>query len=229
MEAGYSLEDAARHAKIKATKSKSPWERLADWEEGRDRPTLNQLQQIAKAYFRPVLTFYMSDPPKPNDDVADYRTIADADVRQPTPALRALVSKMKARQQEVLDILFEGEEALEPLPFIGSFRSTRNETAVAKDIERVLGLPLSRRESLNDNASLLRLIRNSAENAGIYVLAEGDLGSYHTDIPASVFRGFALADTIAPFVVLNDNDAKAAQTFTLIHELASPLDWRFRD
>lgn len=35
-----------------------------------------------------------------------------------------------------------------------------------------------------------------------------------------VFRGFALADGIAPFVVINDQDAKSAWSFTLAHELA---------
>lgn len=35
-----------------------------------------------------------------------------------------------------------------------------------------------------------------------------------------MFRGFALADELAPFVVINDNDAEAARPFTLIHELA---------
>ena len=52
------------------------------------------------------------------------------------------------------------------------------------------------------------------------MLLLGDLGSYHSDIGEEVFRGFALADDIAPFVVINDNDATTARSFTLIHELA---------
>ena len=35
-----------------------------------------------------------------------------------------------------------------------------------------------------------------------------------------MFRGFAIADPMAPFVVVNDQDAKAAWSFTLLHELA---------
>ena len=45
-------------------------------------------------------------------------------------------------------------------------------------------------------------------------------GRTHSDIGEDVFRGFALADGLVPFVVINDNDAEAARPFTLIHELA---------
>jgi Zn-dependent peptidase ImmA (M78 family) len=52
------------------------------------------------------------------------------------------------------------------------------------------------------------------------VLLVGNLGSYHTDVDAQVFRGFSLADPVAPFVVVNENDSRAAWSFTLLHELA---------
>ena len=52
------------------------------------------------------------------------------------------------------------------------------------------------------------------------MLLIGDLGSYHTAISLETFRGFALADPLAPFVVINDQDSRAAWSFTLLHELA---------
>jgi Zn-dependent peptidase ImmA (M78 family) len=220
-EAGISLAEAAGLAKISATKDKTAEQRLEEWEQNKDRPTQNQLAAIAKAYYRPILTFYLPSPPARNADVADFRTVRDGGVGAPSPKLRALVSKIKARQQEVLELLREDEdEELEPLPFVGRFRARRHVEEVANDIERVLNLPLSSRERLNSNDALLRRLRDSAEAKGIFVLAQGDLGSHHTDIDPTEFRGFALADPFVPFVILNDNDARAAQTFTLIHELA---------
>src|SRR3546814_16138482 len=53
-----------------------------------------------------------------------------------------------------------------------------------------------------------------------YVLLIGNLGSHHSAIDIDAFRGFALADPIAPFVVINDRDAKTAWSFTLLHEVA---------
>jgi Zn-dependent peptidase ImmA (M78 family) len=63
------------------------------------------------------------------------------------------------------------------------------------------------------------MLRKAAERAGVFVLLLGDVGSYHSDIGEDVFRGFALADNVAPLVVINDNDAIAARPFTLVHEL----------
>ena len=64
------------------------------------------------------------------------------------------------------------------------------------------------------------LLRAQVERAGIFVLLVGDLGSHHSAIPVEAFRGFAIADRIAPFIAINDQDAKTAWSFTLLHELA---------
>jgi len=63
-------------------------------------------------------------------------------------------------------------------------------------------------------------LRRQIEAAGIFVLLKGNLGSYHSNIAVTVFRGFALSDDIAPFIVINDRDSEAAWSFTLVHELA---------
>jgi Zn-dependent peptidase ImmA (M78 family) len=51
------------------------------------------------------------------------------------------------------------------------------------------------------------------------VLLIGDLGSHHSALDTDTFRGFAIADPVAPFVVINDKDARVAWSFTLLHEL----------
>ena len=68
-----------------------------------------------------------------------------------------------------------------------------------------------------------RLLRSRTEDAGVFVLLKGDLGSHHTAIDVEVFRGLAIADDVAPFVVINDNDSRAAWSFTLLHELTHLL------
>ena len=68
-----------------------------------------------------------------------------------------------------------------------------------------------------------RLLRSRTEEARVFVLLQGDLGSHHTAIDVEVFRGLAIADDVAPFVVINDNDSRAALSFTLLHELTHLL------
>ena len=67
------------------------------------------------------------------------------------------------------------------------------------------------------------LLRSRAENAGVFVLLKGDLGSRHTALPVELFRGFAIADEVAPFVAINDNDSTPAWSFTLLHEMVHLL------
>lgn len=62
-------------------------------------------------------------------------------------------------------------------------------------------------------------LRGKIEASGAFVLLLGNLGSHHTNIPSGVFRGYAIADPIAPFIVVNDQDARVAWAFTTLHEL----------
>lgn len=64
-------------------------------------------------------------------------------------------------------------------------------------------------------------MNDKIEDIGIF-LSANDIVGYNTHRPLNPeeFRGFVLVDKYAPFIFVNNRDFKAAQMFTLVHELA---------
>ena len=162
----------------------------------------------------------MKQPPARGDRGEDFRQTSGRVSRRDNSLLDALLRDIRARQEMVKSLL-EDEEETRDLPFVGSAIVDQGPAAVAASIAATLEFDHETRESRRGDAdALFRTLRGRAESAGVFVLLVGDLGSYHTALGAEVFRGFVISDRIAPFVVINDQDARAARSFTLIHELA---------
>ena len=177
------------------------------------------LSKMAKIYRRSLLTFYLPMPPRKGDRGEDFRTVAENRTASSDVEVDALVRDLRARQSLVRAVL-EDDEDVQPLNFVGSARMSDGVPALAASVERMLGVTRAQYRAQKDAESAFTLLRERSEQAGIFVLLIGNLGSHHSAIPTETFRGFAIADRIAPFVVINDGDARAAWSFTLLHEIA---------
>lgn len=222
--AGLTLEDAAQRLDLTTARGVAGPDRLAALEAGEQEPTRPLLVRMAKQYRRPLLAFYLSAPPRQGERGQDFRTLPPEHSRRDDALVDALIRDVRARQGMVRAVL-EAEDEATPLPFVGSVLMPRGVEAVVNAISHTLGLDLAhfRHGDPNDNRAPKRgfdYLRDRAEKAGIYVLLIGNLGSHHSNLDVEIFRGFALADPVAPFIVINDQDAKAAWSFTLLHELA---------
>jgi Zn-dependent peptidase ImmA (M78 family) len=214
--AGLSLDDAARALDLSDARGRTGGQRLEAMELGEDEPTRPVLLKMAKTYHRPLLVFYLAEPPKTGDRGQDFRTLPGHE--KFNPELDALLRDIKARQGLIRSML-EDDKA-EPLEFVNSATIELPAPKLAVRMAERLNFSLARYRATKTPDEAFTYLRETIEASGLYVLLLGNLGSHHTNIPVEVFRGFALADNIAPLIVINDQDAKMAWSFTALHELA---------
>lgn len=216
--AGLTPQEAVKKLAIRDTRKATALDRLAGYETGAEDPSRPLLTRMSKQYRRPLLTFYLPAPPPKGDRGADFRTLTEEVPARDAAILDALIREMRARQSMVRDAL-ESDEDAAPLPFIGSHNIADGQLAVLDSLRNLLNIDLADYRAQRNIDAAFDFLRDAAERQGIFVLLKGDLGSHHTAIEPEIFRGFSIADEMAPFIVINDRDAHAAWSFTLLHEI----------
>lgn len=216
--AGLTPEQAATKLQLKPARGLSAVERLAALERGEVAPTRAMLRTMAERYRRPLLTFYMSAPPRRGIRGEDFRSLPGDAPRATEALLDALVRDIRTRQA-LLKAAIEDEQAVAPLAFVGSADSSTSVAGLVRSLRETLRITLREFRDASGVEAAFQLLRQRTEEAGVYVLLIGDLGSHHSALDTDTFRGFAIADPIAPLIAINDRDAKSAWSFTLLHEL----------
>jgi Zn-dependent peptidase ImmA (M78 family) len=111
-----------------------------------------------------------------------------------------------------------------PVSFVGSAQLETSIEEAAGHLERLLQWDRGVRSGSNTWDGALTLLRERSESSGVLVMISGIVGSNtHRRLDPAEFRGFALADRRAAVIFVNGVDSKAAQVFTLAHELAHLL------
>lgn len=218
-QAGFSLEEAARALGFSDSVRSTAVEKLTTLEIGDKLPTRPQLLKIANTYRRPLTTFYLQQPPSIAERGADFRQLPQPLDPRDKGLLDALLRNITARQDMVRAIL-EDDDDMKPLEFVNSMRINTPIQDAAQKIRSFLQMDENPLRGINDATKMFSELRKRIEAQGVFVLLVGNLGSHHTNISEKIFRGFAVADNLAPFIVINDQDAQTARSFTLIHELA---------
>lgn len=193
--------------------------RLAEWETGRVQPTVKQLESFATATFVPVGYLFLKVPPIEPMPIPDFRTIAGQAIAAPSPHLLDTIYLCQSRQAWYRDYAVSNGEPRRT--FVGSRARTDAVETVASEMRELLGMDLDARRDCPTWTDALRQFIAMADDAGVLVMVSGVVqNNTHRPLDPGEFRGFALADDLAPVVFVNGADTKAAQMFTLAHELA---------
>ena len=151
--------------------------------------------------------------------IPDFRTFAGQTVTRPSPNLLDTIYTCQERQSWYRDFIrVEGEPEL---VFVGSATVATSPDVVAAEIRKTLGFNLDAQRACSSWTDAFRLFIKQADKASVLVMISGVvMSNNHRSLDPAEFRGFALSDPLAPLVFVNGSDTKAAQMFTLAHELA---------
>ena len=210
---------AAQRARLHDADLATRFRKWPQWLSGEALPTLKQLEDFARLSHTAIGYFFLPEPPALALPVPDFRTLRDEVLAEPSCDLLDTLYLCQQRQDWYRD--HARMHGLPALPFVGSANVQEAPEAVAQRLREVLGLSAEARRQLPTWTEALRQLIAKAEDVGVMVMVSSVVGSNsHRKLDVGEFRGFALADDLAPLIFLNGADSKAAQMFTLAHELA---------
>ncbi|MFI9805056.1 ImmA/IrrE family metallo-endopeptidase [Streptomyces sp. NPDC052301] len=193
--------------------------KLNAWLAGDARPTLKQLEQFAQATHAPIGLLFLPTPPDEPVPIPDMRTIGNRSISRPSVDLLDTIYSCQSRQDWYRD--YANMHGYPHVEFVGSARLSDNPLTVAGHVRQLLRFEIEDRVSFPSWKEALRGLIDRIENAGVLVMVNGIVGvDTHRKLDPREFRGFALSDPVAPLIFVNGADTKAAQIFTMVHELA---------
>jgi len=193
--------------------------KIRQWLTGDSQPTLRQLEFLAKSTLTPLGFFFLKEPPEERLPIPYFRTLGDEASYGPSPDLLETIHTMQRRQAWLREFMVD--QGQEPPTFLRSARPDELPASVGQRIRNALGLGIGWASRQGTWTDALNLLRETMESKGILVVVNGIVGNNtHRKLDPDEFRGFVLMDEFAPLVFVNGADGKAAQMFTLAHELA---------
>jgi len=182
--------------------------------------TIAQAEKLAKKTHIPFGYFFLDTPPATAQrGIPDLRQLPNHEPLS-IDFFDVLDDVLRKQQwyQEYLQ-----EQGAQKLDFVGKypFKANLPTEQVAADIQKTLSITDEERKQCKTTSEFFSLLSEKAENIGILVFKNGIVKSNsHRGLSVSEFRGFAIADPLAPVIFINGKDSEAAWIFTLAHEIA---------
>ena len=188
------------------------------WLSGEKKPTVRQLQTFAQKFYVPFGYLFLTKPPVEKIPFPMFRGTAGIEDKFDLNVYDTVLD-IQRRQDWLEDYLTENE--LDTCSFIGCVSL---QTPIGKTVDllrQILHLDSRWAFSLANSEAAVNKLSQQLEEAGVFVAYNGIVGNNtHRPVQVDECRGFALVNSVAPYIFINSTDSKAAQLFTLVHETA---------
>lgn len=191
---------------------------VGEWIAGAKKPTIKQLESFTHKVHVPFGYMFLNEPPREEIPIPFFRT---GNSKRETVSLNVYhtIQIIKERQSWLTNHLQESEYP--DLGFVGKYNVDSDYREVVEDIRNTLNLTVNWASKLGTWEQALDYLTLQIEEIGVIVNFNGVVGNNtRRKIPVDECRGFVLVNNKSPFLFINSSDAKAAQMFTIIHELA---------
>ncbi len=192
--------------------------KLNEWINEESDPTVKQLEKLTKRLHVPFGYMFSNELPEESLTFPFFRAGKEANAKVSLNVYHT-IQILKDRQSWLTEYMEESN--YEKLPFVGKYNLDSNVIEVVNDIRKTLDLQASWASKHPTWERTLDFITYKIEEVGIIVTFNGVVeNNTRRKIEVNECRGFVLVNQLAPFLFVNSADTKAAQMFTLIHELA---------
>ena len=191
-----------------------PWE---EWIAGDEKPTIKQVEEIAKYSHLPFGVFFLDEPPKVELPIPDYRLGRAGDEELPSQDLLEAIDLSLQRQAWFKE--YAAKLGLGPADIT---RATTQDdpTGIATKVAAELEFTDVARAKIKTREAARNHLRRAFEARGGLAIFTSMVGNdTHRLLDREEFRGFTLADEIVPLIFVNTNeDSLGGQFFTFLHE-----------
>lgn len=191
----------------------------SEWAAGEKAPTINQVEEIAKYSHLPFGVFFLDQPPQVELPIPDYRLGVTGNRATPSQELLDVVDMSVQRQAWFQDYALK--IGLGSADIVRASERDDPE-AVAAHVAAELSFTVSDRARLRTRENARNHLRRAFEERGGLAVIASMVGNNNARmLDRNEFRGFTLADDLAPLVFVNaSDDSLSGQIFTFLHEYA---------
>lgn len=192
--------------------------KVSDWISGDKKPTFKQLETFSKKVYLPFGYLFLQEPPEEKLPIPFFRTNGQRAEKVSINVYDTILI-LQQRQEWLKEYLEEND--FEKLDFVGKYKGTQDIKAIVESMRSTLNLREDWAQKFSTWRDALNHLVEVIEDKGIITVFNGIVeNNPHRKIEVDDCRGFVLVDDQAPFMFINNSDGKAAQLFTIVHELA---------